>query len=221
MSRAVQRTSELEVGGPPRAMLLPPEIAQEAKAKTQRRGLIGVVLLVLVLVGGAYVGATLLTQKAQSDLLAAQNETATLLAEQTQYSEVQIAQSKADGIRADQLTVTTAEIDWKSYLQDLQDTLPPDASIESIAIVSSTPLTPVTAPASPLDQVSIAQITLTATTKDVPDIVEWINSFATLPGYAGATPTNVTSTEGGYQASFAINVNSGALANRFVTEDTE
>lgn len=217
MSGAVERVASVEVSAMPRAMLLPPEVELAARARRQRRALLAVLVLVIVVVAAAYAGATVLAGNAQLALIASQNQTAALLAEQAQYSEIQTVQGKVDGIEAEQQAVTVTEIDWKSYLTNLEKTLPGDAVVQSISVTSSSPLTPLGAPSSPLDKDRIAEIVLTATTKDVPDTVAWLGALAQLPGYADATPTSLNSTDGGYQVSFTLHVNADAVTNRFGT----
>jgi hypothetical protein len=219
MSDTTGRAKTFALGGLPRANLLPPEILLQARARRQRVGLLAVIVAVVVLVGGAYVGVSLLAAGAQARLTAAQDETLRLIAEQGKYIEIQTLQSKVAGIKAGQVAGTATEIDWESYLDGVQKALPGDASLQSATITSSTPITPMGAPTSPLDRARVAELVLTAQTKDVPDIVEWIDALATLPGYADSTPTNVTSADDGYQLTFTMHVNDEAISHRFADEE--
>ncbi|MDM4761516.1 hypothetical protein QT381_00645 [Galbitalea sp. SE-J8] len=215
----LQRVGPVLVGAPPRASLLPPEIALEAAARRQRRGIIALVVLIVLVVAGGYAGATYLAQGAQTKLADAQNQTATLLAEQAQYAQISTVQSKVADIQADQATVTALDVDWKSFLRALDGTLPDGATLQSVAVTAATPITPIVAGGSPLDSAHIAEVTLTATTGDVPDIVAWITALSTLPGFVDATPTNVATVDGGYQSTFVVHIGDGALSKRFAPTD--
>jgi Tfp pilus assembly protein PilN len=220
---AAQKATGIEVGATPRAMLLPPEVAVEAKTRSQRRLLGLVLILVIVAVAGAYAGVTYLSAAEDAKLATAQAETAALLAEQAQYAEISSAQAKVGGITASRKSAMASEIDWMTYLDSIGDTLPQDARITSIVVTSESPLTPLAVPSGPLDTARVAEIVLTASTKDVPDIVQWISALSTLKGFTDATPTNVVSSDDGYQATFTVHVDDRALAHRFdePTDGTE
>ncbi|MFT4123814.1 MAG: hypothetical protein QM635_08280 [Microbacteriaceae bacterium] len=222
MSAELQRVgASVPVGAPPRAMLLPPEIAQQARARAQRRSMLAIVVLTIVIVAAGYLGVSVLEQQAEQRLADAQRETTALLAEQAQYAEISTLQSKVAGIQTDQQTATATEIDWKSYLEALQKTLPDGAAISSVSVTGAAPGETATTSSSPLDAPAVAQLTLTATADGVLDVVEWINAFSSLPGYAGSVPTSVSTADDGYQVSFTISIGEDALSNRFASDDEE
>lgn len=214
-----RKPATLIIGGPPFADLLPPEIALEAKARSQRAGLIAVIVVLAIIVIGGYVGVSFLAQQAEDELVAAQAQTAALLAEQSKYSEVRTAQAKVSGITSDQKFATTTEIDWTAYLNLAGDALPSGASITGVDVLTSTPVLPIAAPSSPLEYARIAELKLTAVTADVPNIVEWISALETLPGYADSTPTSILKEENGYTLQFTMHINTDALSNRFADEE--
>lgn len=221
MSNLVRKSPTLALGAVPRADLLPPEIAVEVKAKEQRRGLITAVIALVVLVGAAYAGVTYLSGNANAELVAAQDRTTELLTEQAEYSEVRTLTGKVAQIKIDQQVGTSTEIDWKKYLIAVEAVLPSGANLETAAVTSSTPITPILDPTSPLETERIAEIVFTASTKNVPDIVELIDALSALPGYTDATPS-VTSAAPGYDLSVTMHVDAEALENRFApTEDEQ
>lgn len=221
MSVLTRKPPALQLGAVPRADLLPPEIALEAKERSQRRGLVTGVIVFAVIVASAYAGATYLTLNADAELAASQQRTTDLLTEQSKYSEIRTLTGKVDQIKMDQQRGTSTEIDWKKYLLSVEAVLPAGATLRTAAITSSTPLSPLEVSTSPLESDRIAEIIFTATTKDVPDIVQLIDSLSELPGYTDATPSVETGTPG-YALTVTMHVNSDALANRFgATEDSE
>ncbi len=66
----------LVVGGPPRADLLPPEVAQGVKAKLVRRNLVALVVLTVLLLGVGTVGATYRATESADELEAEEGENA-------------------------------------------------------------------------------------------------------------------------------------------------
>ena len=90
MSTKSARGDRLVIGGPPRAELLPPEFAAEARLRTQRRGMVAVAILSVVVVGLVY-GYVTLRSTVTAQLLASANaETTSLLSQQAEYAIVGI-----------------------------------------------------------------------------------------------------------------------------------
>jgi len=210
----------LIVVGIPRADLLPPEVALEAKAQAQRRSMLALIILLIVVVGAAYGAVTYLTSNAQASFEAAQARTTVLLKEQAKYSEIKTLSSKVSGIESDQKIATSTEIDWKSYLKAVEAKLPTGSTFQTVSVASSTPLTPLSATSGLLGPDGIAEIILGIKSEDVPDIVKLVDSLTDLPGYTDATPNNVTRDEDGYYLlSVTIHVSNDALSNRFKDEE--
>ncbi|TFC91458.1 hypothetical protein [Cryobacterium sp. TMT4-31] len=212
---------ELAVGGEPRVSLLPPEVLQRRRAKSTRRILgLGVVgLLVLVLAGTA--GATFLSSQAQTNLLADQALTGELLAEQIEYAEVRSAQSQVSLVEAAQRVGVSTEIDWKSYLNEVQRILPAGVVIQSVTADSATPILAYEQPTAPLQGARIATLNFSATSSGLPDVPTWLDGLATLPGFADALPGSVSldKTTGLYTVNITMHINDAAFAQRFVEKE--
>ena len=219
MSRTVV-SDELILGGEPRVDLLPPEVSKHRQAKAVRRGLgIGVVgLLVIVLAGAA--AATYVSGQAEEHLLAAQANTAGLLAEQTQYGEIRTAQAQVDLVKAAQQVGVSTEIDWKAYLLGVQGTLPAGVAIESVTVDSASPILLYAQPTVPLQGARVATVGFTASSATLPDVPAWLNGLATLPGFADALPGSVIldETSGAYTVTITMHVNEAAFAQRFTAK---
>lgn len=211
----------LVVGGEPRVTLLPPEVLKRRKAKSMRRGLgFSVVgLLVLVLAGTA--AATFVSGQAQLRLLAEQSHTDELLAEQTQYGEVRTAQAQVDLVKAAQQVGDSTEIDWKTYLQGVQATLPSGVVIKSVAVDSATPILLYAQATGPLQGARVATVEFTATSTVLPDVPAWLNGLATLPGFADALPGSVILDEstGTFTVDITMHISEAAFAQRFAAKE--
>src|SRR5690606_21459274 len=88
MSRQNGSHAKLTVGGEPRANLLPPEVAQAARARATRRRMTVVTLLVIAVIVAGYAAATLRSMHSQQLLDAENARTLALLEEQAKYVEV-------------------------------------------------------------------------------------------------------------------------------------
>jgi len=77
--------ARLIIGGIPRAELLPPELELEKRSRAQRRGLMAVLVLVVLLVGVVYGAVSLFAATTQAALDGANAHAADLLAQQGKY----------------------------------------------------------------------------------------------------------------------------------------
>jgi Tfp pilus assembly protein PilN len=211
------KEEQLIVGAEPRVDLLPPEVLKARAAKATRRRLgFGVIASVIVVVLG--VGATFaLNVQASIDLLSAQARTADLILEQGEYSEVTKVQYHLDLATAAQQVGASTEIAWKSYLEQVQATLPASVTIDTVTIDSASPVALYAQPTAPLQGARMATVSFSAKSSVLPDVPAWLRSLATLPGFADALPGSVTldETTGVYTASITMHVNDKAFSGRF------
>jgi len=208
------------LGGEPRVSLLPTEVNDFQKARAVRRRLgVGVVfalLLVLAAVGGSYY----LSANAETALANARANQASLLAQETRFSELKAAKSGIALIEAGQYVGVSTEIDWKSYLQNLQATLPEGVLINSVTVDSASPFVDYAQSSSPLEGSRVATLVFTAMSPGLPSIPTWLNGLGTLDGFADAVPGSVSvQTDGSYLVNITMHINSEAFALRFPGED--
>ncbi|MCC6376853.1 MAG: hypothetical protein IT191_07525 [Microbacteriaceae bacterium] len=218
MSRdTVKSGSGLVIGAPPKANLLPPEVGAMAKGKVARRNAIAIVMLVVVAVVAAYIGATWLAGQAQTQLQAANSETTRLLAEQQKYSGVLVIKNLLSTSEAARQVGMYTEIDWKDYLDDIQKSLPAGTLVTNVVAEVGTPLTDFAQPTVPLQGNRIGELTFTANSPGLPDVEAWLNSLSNLDGYVDASPGSITldAETGLYQVSIKMHVDIGALWLRF------
>jgi Tfp pilus assembly protein PilN len=218
MSRAGNNET-LVIGGEPTVDLLPPEVKKDRAAKAVRRQLglavIGVVALMIVGTGASFAVA----MQAQALLASEEARTPALLQEQGKYAEVRQVQREVGLIEAAQQVAVSTEIDWKKYLESVQAILPESVTIKTVAVDSATPLVIYAQPTAPLQGPRVATLSFTAASSVLPDVPTWIDSLATLPGFADALPGSVTRDEMGvYTVEVTMHINDAAYAHRFVNE---
>lgn len=210
----------LEIGGYPRVDLLPPEVKKERAAKTVRRRL-GLGVLAVIAVMAVATGASVaVAMQAQARLEDEEARTPALVAQQSKFVEVRVLQREVDLIEAAQQVGASTEIDWKKYLESVQSILPGSVTIRSVVVDSATPLAIYAQPTAPLQGARVATVSFTATSSVLPDVPTWIDSFATLPGFADALPGSVARDDAGvYTVGVTMHINDAAFAHRFVTEE--
>lgn len=208
------------LGGEPRVSLLPAEVNDFQKAKAIRRrlvvGIVFLILIVLASTGGAYY----LSTTAAAQLANAKSNQAALLAQEIEFSDLRTAKQGIALIEAGQYVGAATEIDWKSYLESLQSTLPDGVLIQSVTIDSATPFADYAQSSVPLEGSRVATLVFTAYSPGLPSIPTWLDGIGTLKGFADAVPGSVTvQTDGSYLVNITMHINSDAFALRFPGED--
>ena len=187
------------------------------EARSERRrltlGVVGVAAVVALLVGSA----SALSYTAQVNLASEQDRTATLLTDQGQYFAVRALQNQVTLTEAAQRVGASTEIDWKTYLDAVQNTLPRSVAIATVQVDSATPLVAYTQATAPLQGLRVATVSFTATSNVLPDIPAWLTALGTLDGFADALPGSVTldQTTGTYMVTITMHLNDTAFAHRF------
>jgi len=220
MSRT-KKTATAVVGGLPRVDLLPPEVRAERRSGvTVRRAWMGVVGAAAI-VGIAVGGATLRSLEEQDELIAAQAETQQLLLEQGKYTEVRDTKTEITLLSAAQAVAGSTEISWRSYLAQIEATLPPGVVVDSILIDQASPIEEYAQADSPLQAARIGTVTFTAQSASLPSVPTWLEGLTSLPGYTDATPGTVTLEDGVYETTVTMHIDQRAFSNRFALTEGE
>lgn len=221
MSTNNRDQNRLVVGGPPRADLLPPEVKAGLKARSQRRGMIAIVIVTLLVVFAGYAGATSLAAIAQADLVAANNYTAELIAEQGSYAEVNEVLGQVALGNAAQLAATSTEINWKTTLTNISSRFPAGVGVENITVKAANPMTPFSQATVPLQPSRLASITFLLSSQTILQAADVIDLFPTTEGFASVRFQSTLLETGVYNSTLVLHVNEQALANRFVVVEDE
>jgi hypothetical protein len=215
MSRGA-RDDALILGGEPRINLLPPEVAAEAADRALRRKLIlataGILVLVVIGVGGAFLHAT----SSALRLVAAQADTTELLSEQSKYVAVRQVEAQVQTALAARAVGGWTEVDWQAYLQGIRAVLPTDVGIDAVGVDSTSPLTIFAQPTTPLQEARVATLTVTMASPGLPAVPQWLDALETLPGMADAVAGSITAADtGGYTVVVTMHIDSDAFSGRF------
>jgi len=216
-----RKEQKLVVGGIPRADLLPPEIKQDEKAGKQRRGMLAILVLVLIVVALAYAGSTLVAQVAQNSLLEAENKSASLLSEQGKYAEVRTLTTKVEAAKTARLLSVVTEIDWQTFLRQIDRSLPGGSKIEDIQLSTISPIGSPDAATSPLEDIRMAEMKIQVTTGSQADLAKWLERLKAIVGYEDARPVTLETDDGGFSSQVVLHINLDALSNRYLTETVE
>ena len=208
---------KLVVGGVPRAELLPPELKQEEKAKTARRGYGFLVLVVVVVVAAGYIFSALVAETAQAQLRAANDRTDALLVEQSKYIEVRQLAAQVTASEDARAVGMAADIDWEAYVQGIAVKLNGiGAATSTFSITAATPLSPLAQPTAMLEGARVAEITFVGLSPTYPSVADWLREFKTLPGFADARISGIRMVLGVYELDIVLHINEGAYSNKYV-----
>lgn len=213
-------SEELVIGGEPRVDLLPKEVSARQKSKVLRKGLGVAVIAVVVLVGAGVAAASWQAAVSKAQLESAQARTLELLNEQTKYVEVLQVQAEVDTATAARQVGASTEVDWNGYLQEIRAILPADVLIETVSVVSASPLVPFEQATAPLQDQRVATLTIAVTSPSLPAVPRWLEDLRALPGYADATPGSIKrESEDEFTVNLTMHINEGAYSNRFASAE--
>jgi hypothetical protein len=221
--KALKTPIDLVVGGFARANLLPPEVAQGVAGKKLRRNLVFGVVLAAVVVLLGFAGASVIALQSQANLDLASARTGELIAEQSKYVEVRQVTGALDVATNARVIGSSTEINWKSYIDQIEATLPAGTTVTNFAADTATPMTRYSDPTGPLQGERMGEITFTANSASLPDVKAWLEALEGLTGYVDAFPGSVAldETTNGYSVSIVMHINSDALSNRFAEQEVE
>jgi len=214
------RHEALAIGAEPRVDLLPPEVRAERRNARTRRGFGWGVLVVLVVVLIAAGGAFSLNVLSQAQLLAARNQTASLLAQQQQYAPVREIQKQVALAQAAQEAGASTEIDWKAFLDQVGSAQPEGLSLASVAVDSVSPLALYQQSTDPLQGPRIATVTVVGTSAALPNVPAWVSVLQKIPGVVDVVPGTVTLDEVNhvYKSTVTIHLSDSLYTKRFETK---
>jgi len=227
-----QQVQELQLGGVPRADLLPPAAREAIRRRPiVRRLVLGVIGLALVVVL-AVAAATVYAITAQAQLQAERDRTDSLLAQQAEFAEARAIDAAVTEITTSRIVATSAEIDWEGLMAQIRSTLPAGVLLISVDGEMTAPDTVGSSGTEeggaegepePLRQDSVASIRINATSPTVPDVEAWLEDLETITGFAGiAPPTSVVGSEGAsYTVTIEFLLNEEAYLGRYAPETDE
>ena len=205
----------LQLGGEPRANLLPPEVLERVKAAKTRRLLAVLVVLSVVVAGGGYSLAALNAAVIEAQVTSAQQKTASLLAEQQKYAPAVTASSQVAMAQTTEQTGAATEVQWATFYDSLSKLLDPGVTIAagnfSAPAAWDTPLQV----SGPWRYPHVAVVTLTLNSSSPTAGADFVQAVATLPSYADATVDSITNGKSTYVTTITLELNSKIYSNRF------
>jgi hypothetical protein len=211
----------LTIGGEPRVHLLPPQVLITRQGKVVRRRLGFGVIAVVVLVAAGYGAASLSLANSQSNLLAAQDQTSSILQQQAKYGDVLKVKADAAAIQSSQKVATAQEILWSPFYASFEATLPAGASINTASVSLDDPFSKSAPAVSATGPVQGAHVATINSTLVIPQgsISSWLDSLGSLKGFVDVTPNSVVVAQGNlYTVSITMHIDQDVLANRFAND---
>jgi Tfp pilus assembly protein PilN len=171
----------------PRVNLLPPEIAEQKKARRVQMGLGAVGVGAVLVVGALYLSASHSVSSANSDLQAAQQQTTQLQNQVAQYGEVTAITAAAAAAQQQLVTAMSDEVRYSQLLNDLSLSIPSNVWLRNL---SYSPAAAAAAPgattlaggaaATPGAPTSVATLQVTGVGFSHDDVALWLEAIAGL-----------------------------------------
>ncbi|QGQ19371.1 fimbrial assembly protein [Cellulomonas sp. JZ18] len=225
LTRSVGTRRPATVGVPavPQVNLLPPEYTQRQRLRGLKRRLLAVLVGVVAFAVVGYGAAVVSLNDARAEQTRAEDETTRLLQEQAKYSEVPQVLAELDRATAARTLGMSTEILWAPYLRAVGTVMPEGVGLTAFAMDGATPMLAPGAPASPLDDPSVATLTFTAKASQLVDTAAWTDALNAVPGFHGAWVSSATVEEFDGQPVYGytsrVLVSADAYADRFAPEE--
>lgn len=209
----------------PQVNLLPPEVRSRRALGRVKIALAGFLVVVLLVVVGAYVFAGFEVRSADADLDAASTRVQSLLSQQEEYAEVPRINSQISTITEARLLATSTEVEWARYWRAIEAVTPAGWSIQTLQTALPRPGEAAMPGVNPLGAPNVGTITFVGRAKTMPDIAAWMDALERIPGYVDAWFTNAQITEESgvvyYEVGATVQVETSAFWGRFVPEAPE
>jgi Tfp pilus assembly protein PilN len=205
----------LVVGGEPRANLLPPEIILKRKQLKTRRALRAGVLLVALATAAGCVATFGVSSVAQVQLAIVEQQQSDLVIEQAGYQKVRDVQLTLATITAGQQVGSSTEVNWRSFIQEIQDNLPAGVALQTVKVETGTPMQAYPQSDAPLQGIRVGSISFTASSATLPNTAEWLRALDDMSGYVDAIPGSVKQEGSAYTAEVLMHFNEQAFSLRF------
>ena len=212
-------TAPVGTGHPvlPRVNLLPPEIAERARAKKIKAGLGGGLLLVVGLVAALYASAAGSVHEATAELEVATATGTALRADKAEYADVEAVYARAAAAEAMLTQAMGEEVRYSQYLNDLSLTVPDNVWLTSVTFAQTPTVT--AAVGAGTGEPAIGTVTFSGVAFSHDDVAVWLDSLAGQKGYQNPYFTDSTKGLIGKRETVAftstVELTSDALSGRF------
>ena len=172
------------------ADLTPPELIESRRLNVLRKIIGAALALLVVILAAVYAFAYLGNSSASDALSAEQSRTSSLIASQSQYSNVTRIQAKLTQIDGQLKTVMGSDVDMQPLVASLRAALPNTMSLKNI-VLSLTPATANSAAASGLNMSGhqvVGSVTLSGDARSLAGVSAYVDALGALPGVEVVRP---------------------------------
>jgi hypothetical protein len=178
-----------------------------------------IALLVSVVIVAIGAGASFVrTVSAGVELVNAQAETQSLLAQQQQYSEATSTAFLVSGIEQARTATAATEVLWDTLVPAMSSTLPAGVSFDAGTFVTYPAWQggmPATGPLRPARAATVSMVVASPSLFDASAIARDLEK---IPGFADASPDVIAEDSGFFKTTITLNVTDEAFSGRFQGE---
>ncbi len=207
----------------PQVNLLPSEISDARSLKRLQGVLAAVLVLVLVVIGGATLVASRSVTTAQERVDAENRETTRLQTEQRKYAEVPVILKQYSDTSSALFRASVGEILWVPVIGTVSATLPKGVEVRKLVVESWTPTDGAPAPADPAQAAVMARLAFELASETRPEVSELLSGLEGVPGFTDARVSSIdtvgTGEDATYSSIVSVSINAGGLAGRFLPKE--
>lgn len=215
------------------ANLLPPELIDARRAKTLRKMIAAVAVVIVVLTTLGYFYESWKAHSASSALGKAQDTSIALTGEQSDYSAVVKMQADVANLHTQIGSLMVGDVDFSSLVGQVRGDLGAGMAVTQLSVSVNGGATASTGGAgassggnggSSLDtsgQAHIGTITLNGTARHFSDVAAYVDLLGTITGVVQVFPVSDVAGANGVQFSLQMTVTDAALSHHFATSSTK
>lgn len=201
----------------PRVNLLPPEIAQRAKARKAQVAMVATGLAAVAVVGVMYTNAQAKVASANEEKSSAAAANVKLRADLAGLQNVQDVRTQVDQANATLISAMANEVTWSRYLHDLTLTIPENVWLTSFTATVNGP-TAAGGTGTVLDP-GLGTVTVTGKAFTHDDVAAWLESLAKEKGYVNpyftSSEEELIGTRKVVTHTSTVNLSPAALSGRY------
>ncbi|MDR0594565.1 MAG: hypothetical protein LBG60_15220 [Bifidobacteriaceae bacterium] len=193
----------------PAVDLIPSYVAKrQANRSLQIKAAVALVLLVLAL-GGGYVGISLWKGAAEDRLATAEAEAARLVKQKEQYAEVIQVNRDLEMTKSALMASMSYEIRWPALVEEMFRYMPEGVRLQSISLQGMSANDVIGASENVFAPPRIGTVTLSVFAPSLDAVSDWLDSFDLIPGLEDTTYYSLSAD----QSSLAVGEDGGFVLN--------
>jgi len=221
LTQPVRDTSAPELRVPTiSARLLPPEIVESRRTKVVRRAVLLALAMVVLLLAGWFVLASLQAVVARDSRTAAERDVQRLIDQQHDFAHVTQAEAESRRLETQLSVLLATDVRWSRLLRSVRSAAPDEVQLTGV-VASFDEVAGLGAPAPAGPAEPLGTLTISGTAPGKPMVAAYVDALASPAGVANPQVSTATLHEGVVDFRIQLDITESALRDPFSTTDND